>query len=136
MYRIYLRADLKEMTEDSAKSNAEGLDKYLKLTYNTNTQLGYSEEINMYRIFIDIPFDANTPEDAIIKGKVIMDLFLNEDKFTDDISNLGVVRLNYRLGNDEDRQKSNYFIIDEKDHVSTKKSIIELIKSVDESSDM
>ena len=33
-----------------------------------------------------------------------------------------VTGMNYRLGNDEDRQKSNYFMKDEEGHVNNKKT--------------
>lgn len=41
-------------------------------------------------------------------------------------NNIENIKINYRLGNDEDRQKSNYLNINENGHASNKKSIIEL----------
>ena len=85
----------------------------------------------MYRIFIDIPIDAPNVEEAITKGKEIMNLFLDEDKFTPDMAKLGITRLNYRLGDDEDRTPKNYFIIDEQGHAASKKIKVDLVEVLD-----
>jgi hypothetical protein len=37
---------------------------------------------------------------------------------------IGVEEINYRLGHDDDRQKSNYFLKDANGHVNNKKSKI------------
>lgn len=125
MYILYLRVFLSDDNAESAKKTTITLDSWLKERYTiVNTQLGENKDNNMYRIFIDIPIDAASPEEAISKGKEIMDQFLNEDKFTETISKMGITQLNYRLGNDEDRQKSNYFIINDNGHTSTKKSVV------------
>ena len=39
---------------------------------------------------------------------------------------IGVEEINYRLGHDDDRQKSNYFIKNENGHVNNKKSKMQL----------
>ncbi len=89
----------------------------------------------MYRIFIDIPIDTPNVEEAITKCKEIMDLFLDEDKFTTDIAKLGISRLNYRLGDDEDRTPKNYFIIDEQGHAASKKTKVDLVEVLDTDQD-
>jgi len=43
-----------------------------------------------------------------------------------------VEQINYRLGHDEDRQKSNYLDKNENGHVTNKKSRISLTDSTDE----
>ena len=122
MFIVNIRIFINDKSKESAKNKKESLDLFLKSKYTDFTiQLGHNERENMYRIFIDIPIEASDVQEAIGKGKQVMDLFLNEDKFTDDISNLGITRLNYRLGDDEDRTPKNYFIIDEQGHAASKK---------------
>jgi hypothetical protein len=72
----------------------------------------------MFRLHIDIPL-ALTEEQAIEATKKIVDLFEKEKMLT-----FGVEEVNYRLGHDEDRQKSNYLLKNENGHVSNKKSHI------------
>jgi hypothetical protein len=74
-----------------------------------------------YRLHIDIPFDACSVEEAQEKAKQL----LNELSINNNIK-LGHLaeELNYRLGNDEDRQRSNYLDINHKGHCSSKKSTI------------
>ena len=60
-----------------------------------------------------------------------MGIFLDENKFTKDIANLGITRLNYRLGDDEDRTPKNYFIIDDKGHAASRKTKVELVPELD-----
>jgi hypothetical protein len=45
---------------------------------------------------------------------------------------MGFTDINFRLGNDEDRQKSNYLIKNENGHVANKKSRIHLLSSQNE----
>jgi len=71
-----------------------------------------------FRLHIDIPFECGEQE-AIEKSKAILQL-LEKTKMVD----IGVDRVNYRLGHDEDRQKSNYFQKNENGHVNNKKSQI------------
>ena len=72
----------------------------------------------MFRLHIDIPFECGEQE-AIEKSKAILQL-LEKAKMVD----IGVEQANYRLGHDEDRQKSNYFLKTESGHVNNKKSRI------------
>ena len=76
----------------------------------------------MYRLFIDIPIAAANTEEAIKIGQHIMDAMILSENNKMSFQVVGVEQLNYRLGHDEDRQKSNYFILDDKGHCSNKKS--------------
>jgi len=69
----------------------------------------------MYRLHIDIPLNL-TEEEAANASKQIVELLQKEKMLT-----FGVDQVNYRLGHDEDRQKSNYLLKNENGHVSNKK---------------
>jgi hypothetical protein len=69
----------------------------------------------MYRLHIDIPLNL-TEEEAAIASKQIIELLQKEKMLT-----FGADQVNYRLGHDEDRQKSNYLLKNENGHVSNKK---------------
>lgn len=69
----------------------------------------------MFRLHIDIPL-MMTEEQASDASKKIIELLVKEKMLT-----LGVEQVNYRLGHDEDRQKSNYLLKNENGHVSNKK---------------
>jgi len=78
--------------------------------------------MNEYRLYIDIPL--GTDEDgAIYRSKLLIQEFLNSHR--EDLGFLNekydIEQLNYRLGYDEDRQRSNYLDKNENDHVSNKK---------------
>jgi len=45
---------------------------------------------------------------------------------------MGITDINYRLGNDQDRQKSNYMIRNENGHIANKKSRINLLPTESE----
>ena len=72
----------------------------------------------MFRLHIDIPL-AMTEEQAAEATKKIIDLLEKEKMLT-----FGVEQVNYRLGHDDDRQKSNYLLKNENGHISNKKSHI------------
>tara|TARA_R110002074_G_scaffold131168_2_gene273464 strand:- start:135 stop:404 length:270 start_codon:yes stop_codon:yes gene_type:complete len=76
--------------------------------------------MNQYRLFIDIPLGDNE-EKAVSAAHLIMSRFLSDEQT---LANLTpkVQQVNYRLGYDEDRQRSNYLIKNENGHVSNKKS--------------
>jgi hypothetical protein len=80
----------------------------------------------MYRLFIDIPLSAATTEEAVRIGQHIMDAMILSENNKMSFRVVGVEQLNYRLGHDEDRQKSNYFILDDKGHCSNKKCKVNL----------
>ena len=78
----------------------------------------------MFRLQIDIPIPASEDE-AIHSSKRIMELFhfmIRSKSF----GNFDIDQINYRLGHDEDRQKSNYLDKNENGHVSNKKCKIQL----------
>ncbi len=81
----------------------------------------------MYRIFIDIPLETTNVEEAVTKGKQVIDLLLVKDKF----SGVGITQLNYRLGDDEDRTPKNYFIINEQGHAASKKIKVDFSEILD-----
>ena len=70
----------------------------------------------MYRLHIDIPMPFNE-NDARDFSLAIVSM-LNKEKIT----SMGIDQINYRLGHDDDRQKSNYFITNATGHVNNKKS--------------
>jgi len=69
-----------------------------------------------FRLHIDVPLTCGEAE-AVAKAKEIMDMLNSKDKMT----GLGVDQINYRLGHDEDRQKSNYLIKTPSGHINNKK---------------
>ena len=69
-----------------------------------------------YRLHIDIPLGANEDQAKKIARNFVQSHF----DFTSNSSD-GVKEVNYRLGYDEDRQKSNYLDINENGHCSNKK---------------
>lgn len=76
----------------------------------------------MYRLHIDIPMPFNE-NDARDFSLAIVSM-LNREKIT----SMGIDQINYRLGHDDDRQKSNYFMTNATGHVNNKKSKIVLTK--------
>lgn len=79
----------------------------------------------MYRLHIDIPLGEDQ-EEAIRAAKLIVQYRLADPEARERLESLtGHTAVNYRLGNDEDRQRSNYLDINENGHVSTRKTRIE-----------
>ena len=72
--------------------------------------------MNQYRLHIDIPLGTDEK-----KAKKIARNFVQSHLDFTNTSNDGVKEVNYRLGYDEDRQKSNYLDINENGHCSNKK---------------
>ena len=92
--------------------------------------------MNQFRLHIDIPLGTNE-EDAISNAKSIMRWHFNDIEAREKIQRLTYDRtplteVNYRLGHDDDRQRSNYLDINENDHVSTRKSKISFVIQVPE----
>ncbi len=79
-----------------------------------------------YRLHIDIPL-GHDEEKAINKSKLLIQEFTSSHR--DDLTFLnekyGIEQINYRLGHDEDRQRSNYLDKNENGHVSNKKFKVE-----------
>ena len=82
--------------------------------------------MTQYRLHIDIPLGMNE-DTAKYKSKLLVQEFLNSHH--DSLGHLNekydIDQFNYRLGHDEDRQKSNYLDVNENGHVSNKKCKIE-----------
>ena len=76
----------------------------------------------MYRLHIDIPLGTDE-DNAVYKSKLLIQEFL--DSHRDSLEHLNekydVEQVNYRLGHDEDMQKSNYLKKNENGHVTNKK---------------
>ena len=74
-----------------------------------------------YRLHIDIPLEMNE-EEAKNVSLSLLSIFAGEESDALILNALGVKEINYRLGHDDDRQKSNYFMKNENGHVNNKKS--------------
>lgn len=72
-----------------------------------------------YRLHIDIPLPFSE-EEALKVSETVVSFLQN----TVLIERLNIEQINYRLGHDDDRQKSNYFMKDANGHVNNKKSKI------------
>tara|TARA_Y100000310_G_scaffold343331_2_gene450466 strand:- start:137 stop:379 length:243 start_codon:yes stop_codon:yes gene_type:complete len=73
--------------------------------------------MNNYRLHIDIPL-SDDEKTAVRNAKQIIGII--EGNFSR-FRKMEIEKVNVRLGHDGDRQKSNYLIKDEYDHVSNKK---------------
>lgn len=69
----------------------------------------------MFRLHIDIPISAESLESAQSVAREVVSA-INIHSFPS-----GISELNYRLGHDDDRQKSNYLDMDAKGHCSNRK---------------
>ena len=81
-----------------------------------------------YRLHIDIPINGNE-EDALKTASEIVRFCFDNNISAKTMQELGVEVVNYRLGHDEDRQKSNYFLKNENGHVNNKKSKVDYLTS-------
>jgi hypothetical protein len=79
-----------------------------------------SPRMQMYRLHIDIPMGTDE-EDAI---RIAHHIISNVAVHVRDMAQIDdqITGMNYRLGRDEDRQKSNYMMKNEEGHVNNKKS--------------
>ena len=82
----------------------------------------------MFRLHMDFPLTSNETDSLAATNKFVEFLSQNEDV----LIAMGFTDINFRLGNDEDRQKSNYLIKNENGHVANKKSRIHLLSSQDD----
>jgi len=80
---------------------------------------------NEFRLHIDIPLGSEE-DSSIRKAKAIMDWWAVSESAQADLRNIGISLVNYRVGHDEDRQKSNYLVKNENGHVNNKKCRIDL----------
>lgn len=79
----------------------------------------------MYRLHVDIPLGHNEEIAKQVAGSIVRCVFQDGDA-QERIQRLALDRfdikeINCRLGNDEDRQKSNYLDVNENGHASNKK---------------
>ncbi len=72
--------------------------------------------MSQYRLHIDVPLPFSEEEAIKISNLFVAHL--------QNMSNIDITEINYRLGHDEDRQKSNYLMKNENGHVNNKKSKI------------
>jgi hypothetical protein len=79
----------------------------------------------MFRLHMDFPL--TTDENGSIANVSSLISFLESHK--QELIDMGFGDINYRLGHDDDRQKSNYMIKNENGHVANKKSRIHLLPS-------
>jgi len=79
--------------------------------------------MSQYRLHIDIPMPF-TEEEAMKASEMIVGVINNSIL----IERTNISEINYRLGHDDDRQKSNYFMKNENGHVNNKKCKIQLTK--------
>jgi hypothetical protein len=98
----------------------------------------------VYRLHIDIPLDHDLETAKKIGKDVINGIVKNRAESVSEIfiadaaphlfkvqqpnTTHNVNQINYRLGADTDRQRSNYYIMDSKGHVTHKKCVINLCK--------
>lgn len=78
----------------------------------------------MFRLHIDIPLNTNEATAAALSETIIAMLV---DNITPVVNGNVLTEINYRLGHDDDRQKSNYLIKTESGHVANKKSRVVLV---------
>ena len=77
----------------------------------------------MYRLHIDIP-----PPFSEEEAKKISEIIIGSINNGILIERTNIDQINYRLGHDDDRQKSNYFMKDANGHVNNKKCKISITK--------
>ena len=82
----------------------------------------------MFRLHMDFPLTSSESDSLAATNNFVE--FLSQNK--DMLITMGFTDINFRLGNDEDRQKSNYLIKNENGHVANKKSRIHLLSSTDD----
>ena len=75
--------------------------------------------MSQYRLHIDIPMPF-TEEEAMKASELFVGAINNAIL----IESTNISEINYRLGHDDDRQKSNYFMKNDNGHVNNKKSKI------------
>ena len=78
--------------------------------------------MNGFRLHIDIPMPLSEADAAVVCAAVVARLV--DTSFLAELQNRGVPQLNYRLGHDSDRQKSNYLLKDSRGHVTNKKCVV------------
>ena len=80
----------------------------------------------MYRLHIDIPLGTDEEKAIDVAERMIQWCFYDDRLQVMKMNQNGVEQINYRLGHDEDRQKSNYLQKNENGHVTNKKTKISI----------
>jgi hypothetical protein len=73
-------------------------------------------------MFIDFPISTDEETSVKVAKQFVQVLEQNADFFAQH----GIVKIGYRLGNDEDRQKSNYLDKNLNGHVSSRKLVLDI----------
>lgn len=120
VYRLHIDIPLgddKEKSTDSAyRLTEELITERLGLAFKMKGDTTMSG----YRLHIDIPVGTDEEEAIRIATHMVSSIAVhvsNRAKIDDEVTGM-----NYRLGHDDDRQKSNYFMKDEEGHVNNKKT--------------
>ena len=74
--------------------------------------------MSQYRLHIDIPIGTSEPEAVRVAQHLISSIATHvqlRSKIDEEVNGM-----NYRLGHDDDRQKSNYLMVDDEGHVNNK----------------
>jgi hypothetical protein len=73
-------------------------------------------------MFIDFPISTDEESSVQVAKQFVQIMEQNADFFAQH----GIVKIGYRLGNDEDRQKSNYLDKNLNGHVSSRKLALDI----------
>lgn len=94
------------------------------MKYFTQTIKALLDWTKMYRLHIDIPLPYS--EEEALKVSELLVGCINTNIL---IERTNIEQINYRVGHDDDRQRSNYLMKDANGHVSNKKCKI-VIKEI------
>lgn len=83
-----------------------------------------------YRLHIDIAMPLSEAEALVVSQTVIA--ALQSPHLLEELRSREVPSINYRLGHDEDRGKSNYFLKTPSGHVTNKKSRVAITEDTHE----
>lgn len=86
--------------------------------------------MSAYRLHIDIPLPMSEV-DAVTVTETVMAV-LQAPHLLTGLQSRGVPAINYRLGHDEDRQRSNYLVKTPSGHVTNQKSRITITEETHE----
>ena len=75
-----------------------------------------------YRLHIDIPLPLSEADALTVSEMVVATL--QSPQLFQELQSRGVSSINYRLGHDDDRQRSNYFVKTPSGHVTNQKNRI------------
>lgn len=86
-----------------------------------------------YRLFIDIPLGEDEAKARFISSQIMHWMFKDKDaRARLESLTMGVEQIeqvNFRLGHDDDRQKSNYLMVNDNGHVNNKKIKLDFSKT-------